>query len=233
MVTYEIPMKWETGKFRLDALDMETTEESLSLYYDEEHELLTYEVPGYGNEARIYTVPKDQMPDGLSIVYGDSGNLGRVELAEAGCSRLIYIQFQDDKEAKECLLHFAENQLEHVFADITGKKQKLARLFLESFYDGEAVEIAVRTATQEEMKAVIDAEGGDPAAADNAGNYPLENLIMFDNETLGVMLLCTDCDFQDALFEMAVEMFEEQIRQRLLDKIEKTDDFQLIREEID
>ncbi len=233
MVTYEIPMRGETGKFRFDALDMGKTKESLFLCYDEEHELLTYDVPMYGNEARIYTVPKNQMPDGLTIVYGDSGKLDRVELVEAGCSRLLYIQFQDDGEAKECLLNFAKAQVEHIFADIIGRKQKLARLFLETFYDGEAVEIAVRTGTREEMKAVIDACGGEPAAADNAGDYPIENLIMFDNETLGIMLMCTDCDFQDELFDTAVETVEEQIRKRIPDEIEKTDDFQFILEEID
>lgn len=233
MVTYEIPMRGETGKFKFDALDMEKANEGLLLCYDEEHELLTYDVPMYGNEARIYTVPKNQMPDELTIVYGDNGKLHRVELGKAGCSRLIYIQFQNDGEAKKCLLDFAEDQMEHIFADIIGRKQKLARLFLETFYDGESVEIAVRTATQEEMKAVIDAYRGEPAAADNAGDYPIENLIMFDNETLGVMLMCTDCDFQDELFEMAVETVEEQIRKRIPDKIEKTDDFQFILEEID
>lgn len=171
MVTYEIPMRGKTGKFKFDALDVEKANEGLLLCYDE--------------------------------------------------------------EAKKCLLDFAEDQMEHIFADIIGRKQKLARLFLETFYDGESVEIAVRTATQEEMKAVIDAYGGESAAADNAGDYPIENLIMFDNETLGVMLMCTDCDFQDELFEMAVETVEEQIRKRIPDKIEKTDDFQFILEEID
>lgn len=233
MKMYPIPMRQETGRFRFSELNTEKEGESLDLCYDSGNELLTYDVPVYGNEARIYMVSEDRMPDGLTAVYGDSGRLDRVELMEEDRSRLIYIGYPDNETAEEAVRKFVEGQADQIFAGIIDRKQKLARLFLETFYDGEAVEMAVRTATAEEMQAVVDAYDDDPDAADNGGNYPMENLIMADNETLGIMLMCADCDFQDTLFEQAVEIFGEQIRNCFLNKIEKTEDFQFIAEEVD
>ncbi len=115
--------------------------------------------------------------------------------------------------------------------EIIGKKQTLSRLFIEYFYDGEAVDIAAETATAEETQAVIDYYKGDITAADNYGNF--NNRIPIDLEALGVMLMCTNGDFRSMLFYKAVETFEERLKNRVLDKIGKTEDFKFISEEYD
>lgn len=48
--------------------------------------------------------------------------------------------------------------------EIARKKQPLARLFLGIYYDGQAFEIGVKTATAKEMKAVFDKYGQDRGA---------------------------------------------------------------------
>lgn len=146
MSIYKIPLKFKTGEFKFSELNSCKEDESLNLDYDTEYQMITYKVPMYENEARIYTVPRDFMPGALTAVYGDSGELD---------------------------------------------------------------------------------------TADNSGNYPVENMFMLDYEPLGVMLMCTNCNFQSMLFGLAAAAVEERIKSRLLDKIDKTDDFQFISEEWD
>lgn len=233
MSIYKIPLKFKAGEFKYSELNIDKEDESLDLDYNTEYQMLTYNVPMYENKAKIYMVPKDLMPNGLIAVYGDSGDLDKVELAEAECTRLIYLRFKNIKASEKGVLKFVKEQADRMSSEIIGRKQKLARLFFGKFYDGEAVEIAVKTATAEEMKAVIDKYNGKPDAADNSGNYPITNLITLDHETLGVMLMCTNCYFQGMLFGLAATAVEERIKNRILKKIDKTDDFKFISEECD
>ncbi len=244
-----IPLRFKAGKFRLDELN--GGDEDLTLCYDEKWELVTYNVPEYENEVRVYTVPRELMPGALSAVYGDNGELERVELDEGDKTRLIYIRYADNELAKSGVLNFVEEQADKIADEVIGRGQKLARLFVGHFYDGEAVELAVKPATAEEMQAVIDEYDGDDEVdeydedaeadeydedidvADYSGDYPAQNLIMADCETLGVMLMCTDGDFQSELFELAAAAFEERIKSRVLNKIDKTEDFKFISEEND
>ncbi len=238
-----IPLRFKAGKFKLDELN--GGDEDLTLSYDEKWELVTYEVPEYENEVRVYTVPRELVPGALSAVYDDNGELERVELDEGDKTRLIYIRFADNELAKAGVLNFVEEQADKIADEVIGRGQKLARLFVGRFYDGEAVELAVKPATAEEVQAVIDeydeevdeydedADEYDEDAADYSGDYPAQNLIMADCETLGVMLMCTGGDFQSELFELAAEAFEERIKSRVLNKIDKTEDFKFISEEND
>ena len=233
MSIYKIPLKFKAGEFKFSELNIGKEDESLNLNYNAEYQMLTYNVPMYENRARIYRVPKELIPNGLTAVYGDSGDLDKVELAEAERTRLIYLRFKNIKASEKGVLKFVKAQADKMSAEIICRKQKLARLFFGKFYDGEAVEIAVKTATAEEMKAVIDKHDGKSDAADNSGNYPITNLITLDREPLGVMLMCTNCYFQGMLFGLAAAAVEERIKNRILSKIDKTDDFKFISEECD
>jgi len=233
MSIFKIPLKFKAGKFKFSELNIGKEDESLNLDYNTEYQMLKYKVPMYENEARIYMVPIELIPNGLTAVYGDSGKLDKVELAEAERTRLIYLRFKDIKASEESVLKFVKGQADNMSAEIIGRKQKLARLFFGKFYDGEAVEIAVKTVTAEEMKTVIDEYDGKPDTVDNSGNYHIENMIMLDCEPLGVMLMCTDCCFQSRLFGLAAAAVEERIKSRILNKIDKTDDFKFILEECD
>lgn len=233
MSIYKIPLEFKTGEFQFSELNIGKGNQSLNFDYDNEYQMITYNVPMYGNETKIYTVPRVLMPNGLTAVYGDGGKLDRVVLAGEGRTRLIYLRFENTKASEKSVLKFVKEQADKMCAEIITKKQRLARLFFGKFYDGEAVEIAIDTATEEEMKAVIDEYGGRLDAADNSGNYPSQNTIMLDDEPLGVMLMCTDSNFQSTLFDLAAAAMEERIRNNILNNIDKTDDFKFISEEWD
>jgi len=243
MDIYKIPLTFKAGKFKFSELNTCEENKILILNYQAKHQLMTYNVPIYQNKVRLFFVPQNLMPDGLCAVYGDSGELDKIELAEAGRTRLIYCRFQDISSAKESILRYVHEQADKICAEITSKKQPLARLFLGIYYDGQAIEIGVKTATAEELKAVSDKYSQYPDAADNCDNYKnmlllltdlfraddsndRENMLLFDGEPLGIMLLCTDCDLQGTLFDMAVSA----IKERILSKIDKTDDFKVILE---
>lgn len=228
---YNIPLKFKEGSFKFDELGG-ADGDMLSLCYDTEWQLLTYNAPMYENEVRVYTVPRELMPNGLTAVYDKDGVLDKVELNDGERTRLMYIWFKNINRSKSVVLKYVKEQADVMSKEILGRKQKLARLFFGKFYDGEAVEIAVKTATAEEVQAVID-EYGEQSSADNSGNYPVEKMITLEYEPLAVMLMCTSTYFQTMLFGLAADAVEERIKKRVLDKIDKTEDFKFISEEYD
>ena len=231
MSVYKIPRKFKAGEFKFTELD--SSDECIEPNYDETYGLLTYEAPMYENEVRVYCVPKELMPNALAALYGKNGELEKVTLAEGERVRLIYIRFKDIMKSESGVLKFVKEQADRIAQEIIKRKQTLARLFVEKFYDGEAVDIAAKTATADEMRAVIDEYDGDVTTADNSGNYPSENRLAVDDETLGVMLMCTNGEFRSMLFNKAAETFEERLKSRVLDKTDKTGDFKFISEEYD
>lgn len=233
MGVYKIPLKFEAGEFKFGELDDIKRGECLELDYDNEYQMITYDAPMYGSEVRVYTVPRALMPNALTAVYGKNGELDKVEFDDNGRTRLFYILYKDIGASERGVLKFIKEQADKIAKEVVGRKQTLSRLFVGRFYDGEAVEIAVRTATTEEMQEVIEYYNGDVSAADNSGNYSVEKMITVDHEALGVMLMCTNGDFRSMLFNKAAETFEERLKSRVLDKVKKTDDFKFISEEYD
>ena len=61
MSIYKIPLKYKPGEFLFHEIDTDEGD-CLTLDYDSEYQLLTYNVPLYGGEARLYTVPRELMP---------------------------------------------------------------------------------------------------------------------------------------------------------------------------
>lgn len=229
---YNIPLKYKAGEFKFNEVGG-SDGDMLNLNYDTEWQLLTYNAPLYENEVRVYTVPRELMPDRLTAVYDKDGVLDKVELNDGERTRLMYIWFKNINRSKSVVLKYVKEQADKMSKEILGRKQKLARLFFGKFYDGEAVEIAVKTATAEEMQAVVDEYDGELKAADNSGNYPVEKMITLEYEPLAVMLMCTSTYFQSMLFGLAADAVEERIKKRVLDKIDKTEDFKFISEEYD
>ena len=233
MAIYKIPLKFTAGEFKFGELPDYKPSECLELDYDNEYQLIDYSVPIYGTEARIYTVPRELMPNALTALYDKNGELDKVQFDDNGRTRLFYIRFKHIGKSESGVLKFVKERADKISKEIIGKKLTLARLFVEKFYDGEAVDIAAKTATAEEMQAVIEYYNGDVTSADNSGNYHHDNRIEIGNETLGVMLTCTTGDFRSMLFNKAAETFEERLKSRVLDKIDKTGDFKFISEEYD
>lgn len=235
MSVYKIPLKFRYGEFKFGELNAEGASEDsavLELNYDDEYRLLTYNVPLHGGDVRIYSVPRECMPNALTAFYDKNGELIRAELDDNGRARLIYILAKNAAAPNGAVLKFVKEQADMIAAEIVKREQTLARLFIEKFYDGEAADIAVRTATAEEARSVADCDR-DALTADNSGNYPVENRTALDSETLGVMLMCTGGGIRSMLFDRAAEVFAERLKSRVLKKIKMTADFKFICEDYD
>ena len=141
MSIFKIPMKFKAGEYKFNEIDADTGD-CLALDYNNEYQLITYNVPLYGNEARLYTVPRELMPEELTAVYDHNGGIERVELAG---TRLIYIYYKDVTVPERVILKFIKAEADRISDVIIKRKQTLARIFIEKFYDGEAVDIAVKT----------------------------------------------------------------------------------------
>ncbi len=229
MSIYKIPLKYKPGEFPFHEIDTDEGD-CLTLDYDSEYQLLTYNVPLYGGEARLYTVPRELMPEALTAVYDGNGDIEKVMLSG---TRLLYIYFKNVMVPERVILKFVKAEADRVSDTIMKRKQTLARIFFEKFYDGEAVDIAAKTATAGEVQAVIDKYDGDVTVADNSGDFPIENRLALEYEALGVMLMCADGLLRNRLFEKAAETFVARVKSRVLKKIETTEDFKFIVEEYD
>lgn len=232
MLFYDVPLEYKMGEFTVEETDSIDTEDFLELEYDEEYKTLSYDEPKSENTVNIYSVPQETVKD-IKAVYDDSGKLSRITLTHDGKERLIYIRYDNMKDSRVSVLEFLRSREKKISDEIAKCGGTFARIFIESFYDGDAVDIAVKTATPAEYKAVIDENGGDTESANYSGEYPVENRIELDNETLRVMLLCTDEKYRDKLFAVCVDEVADYIEKYVLDSIDKIDNFRFIREEYD
>lgn len=239
---YDIPMQFKSGEFKLEKIptarefDEENhyeTDGMLCLEYDEESRILDYNEPKSYDTVSIYSVPENAVKDTLKAVYDGNGELERIKLADKDKTRLVYIRYVNMKASHDSVYDFIKKQSKKIAKAIMKREEKLARIFIESFYDGDAVDIAVKTATPAEMQAVIDENDGDTECADYSGDYPVESRIEIDRETLRVMLLCSHEDYRDTLFSVSAVNVKEYIEKHVLDNIDKTEDFKFICEAYD
>lgn len=227
---YNISLNFEPGKFGIKEL-RPTNEECIELCHDE-YDILSYDEPRYGSEVRLYSIPRESLTNALTALYDGNGELERIEITCGNETRLVYIRYIDTEYSKSSVMEFIKAQADKISDEIL-KRKNISRLFIEYFYDGEAVDLTAKTGTAAEMQAVIDKYSGDIETADNSGNYPFDNRIECDNEAFRVMLLCTEADYRNTLFRLSVSAMEEHIKERVLDKIDKTKDFRFISEEYD
>ena len=104
MSIYKIPLKYKPGEFLFHEIDTDEGD-CLTLDYDSEYQLLTYNVPLYGGEARLYTVPRELMPEALTTVYDGNGDIEKVMLSG---TRLLYIYFKNVMAPERFILKFVK-----------------------------------------------------------------------------------------------------------------------------
>ena len=67
----------------------------------------------------------------------------------------------------------------------------------------------------------------------NSGNFPNENRISCDRDTISVMLRCAPHKIYTELMDTAIKIMSEKIQNTVVNALEKTDDFRTIAEEYD
>lgn len=228
---YNIPLQFKNGKFSLAKLS--TIDDNCLLLSHDDYDILSYFVPEYGTDVRIYSVTEEDIKETLFAVYNENGQLENIEITCSGKTKLVYIHFSDNENAKENMWKFANFYAVKISDRIISCKEKVARLFIEYFYDGAAVDFAAKVGTVRDMQSIIEQYGEGTTAVDNCGDYPYENRVECDSDTLGIMLLCSEPDFRSDLFGFAVYVMINSIKERVLDVIDKAEDFKFIAKEYD
>ncbi|MBR1736845.1 MAG: hypothetical protein IJ736_07495 [Firmicutes bacterium] len=228
---YNIPLNYKSGKYGLGELSS-VSKDSLVLFLKETG-VLTYSTPNYKTEVRLYCITENMLKESLAVNYNNEGQLKYIKIIQENGEKLVYINLIDNNSAKNEIFNFCEYNANLISEKLLTYKEKIARIFIERFYDGEAVDISARIGTVDDMNTILEKYDGDLDAVDNSGDYPLDNRIECDNDTLGVILMCSPPEHSDDLFDFAVANITNRIKSRVLELIDKSDDFKFISEEYD
>lgn len=226
MSTFYIPLRHREGKYPVKALKG-AAKNSLTMTF--QNNWLHFQVPDYQREAEIFILPEEL--ETLTAAYGDDGVLSYVEKTHGKRTQLVYIRFGDDEAAKENIWQLVNFCADKIIERLM-QKQNVARLFIEHFYDGLAVDVTVKFGTDADMQEII-TRYGDDRAIDNSGDYPHENRLECDNNTIGAMLQCTSKEFAVELYGFAVFIIQRRIEACIPELPGKTKDFRFIVQEYD
>lgn len=231
---YKIPLNYKEGTYKPEEIK-DFSGEVINIEYTG-CESYGYIVPKYDREVFIYELKENHI---FTATYDSDGVIKYIQLHRDNTTEFAYINFKSYEHAKESILQFSNYWGDRLSEKILEHKEKAARLFTVRFFDGVAVDFSVAIATPEKMQKVI--ENYKPSIytpknyrpEDNGCDYYFENMIQIDTDTLSIMLQCTDENFCGNLFEFAIHTMTERIKNNVLDKLDKTDDFKFIEEEYD
>ncbi|MCM1316104.1 MAG: hypothetical protein NC205_05495 [Prevotella sp.] len=238
---YNIPLKYKEGTYKPEEIT-DFSGETINIEYIG-CEIFRYIVPEHDEEVRIYGVSENPV---FMATYDSDGVIKHIELHRENRIELVYINFRDNEHAKENIWQYSCFWGDWISEKILERKEKISRLFIDYFYDGQSVNFLVNTYTPEDVRKVIDdynkyieSKGEkykkcpDCHVEDSSGNYYRDRDIVPDIETLRIMLLCTSPDFAGELYGFAVYVMTNRIKSNVLDKIDKTEDFKFIAQEYD
>jgi hypothetical protein len=233
-----IPLHFREGMYHLNELPTES--DDFLLLRLEPCEIVSYSVPGKSNVVRLYNLEEQFVLDHLTTTYRETGELYCVELRGDEDVALVYLHYLDENDAKAEVLDFAEQSAAQISEELLQCHDKVFRLFIEHFYDGESFDYAAKIVTDADRQALL-ANPGERAAKrmsnprfvqmllNNSGNYPHEKRVPCDTHTIGIMLQCAPCD----LLDYVIQEMTERIKAQVVPKLDKTDDFQFIMAEYD
>lgn len=221
-----IPLRHREGKYRVTALNS-TDQDALTMTFH--NNWLSFEVPGYQKRAEMFALPEEL--ETLTAAYDKEGMLSYVEKTENNRTRLVYIRFADDEAAKEQIWQLVNFCADRIIERLM-KTEGIARLFIEHFYDGQAVDVTAKFGTDADRQEII-ARYGDVRAIDNSGDYPSANRLECDNHTLGAMLQCTSAELAGELYGFAVYILKTRIEKCIPALPGRTKDFRFFVQEYD
>lgn len=228
---FSIPLKYKEGTFRPEEIK-DFSGESIDVEYIGCGELYRYIVPEYNKEVCIYENTLNDNPV-VTATYDSNGIIKHMELQRNNRKELMYINFPDKETAKENIWQYSCFWGDRISEEILERQEKIARIFVGYFYDGDAAWQCVDAYTTEDVQKVLDKYNNDNNSADNCYNYPHDEEILPDNDTFSIMLLCTDKDYVNEMFEFAVYSMAERIKNNVLEKVDVSEDFKVILKEHD
>ncbi len=228
-VEYKIPFTHEPGKYGLNDLP-QNGGEALDITFGE-FEILSYFIPDdeYGSEVRIYDsadfpLSEQIINDGLTASYDEGGRLKRVDLANGGKEKLVYIAIENERQAEEIILSNAEKNAELILQRLKDVREEIAIVFSEYYEDIEGFDIHVKYASNADIQAVSDKKRD----KNNCGNYPEENRIDCDTDTLGIILMCIPGDIVYDMMSLLTDTINERIKDGIEGLPNKADGIEFI-----
>lgn len=232
---FKIPIVYREGNYDLKDFT-EHFEDSIDFDYDSQYQILEYDVP-VGEDSRpvrLYQIPERELLETVNASYDKAGHLQKIT---AHLNRLhdkeslLYIRYEDMEDAKRKIKDFAIRDADDIADRICACTDVIARLFVEYFWDGEALDFHALLGTPEQKETLEKKYPNSDTIADSSGDYP-SDFIYGDNETLSVMLYCADSD-EFCFVQYAFDIMSERVRERTVDRLNKSDDFKFISMEYD
>ncbi len=234
---FSIPLKYKEGTFNVDEIT-DFNGKTLDMKRILDIDIFEYTVPvhdgevrTYNEEARIYNVPANPV---FTATYDRDGVIKHIELQRENKKDLAYINFHGYEHSKETIYKYSCYLGDWISEKILEHTEKIERLFID--YSGDVC-FLVSIRTPEDVQKTIErtiAEFGKPYDDSSAEYYGYpDDSIEPDCETLRIMLDCTDTNFSGELFYFAINTIIEKIKENVLDKINKSDNFKLIVNEFD
>ena len=231
MQKYKIPFNYKKGTYHFaELLSVNKNNLVLSL---EETGVLTYFISEYETETIIYDISEDMIKNHLLVTYDDNGKWEQIKIIQNDIEKLVFICLTDSEKIKNTILGFSCRNADIISNKILSYNEKIARLFMEYFYDGETADIAVKIGTVNNMQKILSSYSDEPYSIDNSEDYPLSSRIECENNTLCVILMCMPQNFRYDMFKLAVFTITNLIKERVLNLIDKSENFKFTFEEYD
>lgn len=230
---YNIPIKYKKGIYGMKDFE-KSIENVMQLNYEEFGEIVTYEVPDYEyrRQVTLYAIPKDKLEKTLRATYSDNGHLKKITANIENKDILLYIHYENMEAAKGEIQSFAIKNADSIIEKICMCKEVVSRLFIEYFNDGEYMDFHVKIGTEVQKNALEKKYPNSKDIADSCGDYPIEYIIDGDNDAFKIMISCADNDKMN-FFQYAVDIMRERIAEKVLEKLNKADDFKFLSIEYD
>ncbi|MBQ8966516.1 hypothetical protein [Ruminococcus sp.] len=133
----------------------------------------------------------------LMAHYDESGRLTQIDMLRADGRKPFYIRFSSTEEGLAALKAFSTTQGKAIAAEMLRRGGKVARVFVDYYFDDQSPDFHVKTATPEEVLKVIEEYGENEI--NGSGAYSHEDIISCDKEQWSLMMFC----FCEDAFERA------------------------------
>lgn len=206
---------------------------SILFDYEDYGEIVSYDIPQEdgGRETTLYGIDKEEFLNSLRACYDELGQLKKIETTQEEKPVLLYYYLEDAKEAKRVFEEFAKESARNMADVVISYKEKIARVFLEYFDDGECVDVHAKVGYDSERLELMEDYPDEPDIADSCGDYSSDNIDM-DCIKLRCLLNCAGEGDTD-LFRYFVELVAAELEERISGRIDVTDDFKFLCGEYD
>ncbi len=124
--------------------------DAISFDYDAQYQMLTYNIP-VGKDRRemtLYSVPEGELVRTLRAFYGKGGMLQKITAMLKGRETLLYIRYENEKDAKAKIRRFAIRNANAMIEQIQQCTDVIARLFIDYYSDGDNMDYHAGSKTE-------------------------------------------------------------------------------------